>query len=83
MSILSGGGSLSGATTATSNAGGEVAFTDLAISGSPGTRRLIFAAEDYAPATSPPIALGAGAPASIEGVTGDDQTATVGQPVPK
>jgi Bacterial Ig-like domain (group 1)/Filamin/ABP280 repeat len=82
VAIVSGGGELSGATTATSNAAGEIAFTDLAISGSPGTQRLIFAAEDYAPATSPPIALGAGAPASIEGVAGDDQTATVGQPVP-
>jgi adhesin/invasin len=82
VAIASGGGSLSGTTTATSNAGGEVAFTDLAISGSPGTRRLIFAAEAFAPATSPPIALGAGAPASIELVAGDDQTATVGQPVP-
>ena len=84
VAIISGSGTLSGATTANSNAGGEIAFTDLAISGSPGTRRLIFAAEgeDFAPATSPPIALGAGAPASIEGVTGDDQTATVGQPVP-
>jgi Bacterial Ig-like domain (group 1) len=82
VAIASGGGSLSGAATAISNEAGEVAFTDLAISGSPGTRRLIFAAESFAPATSPPIALGAGAPASIELVAGDDQTATVGQPVP-
>jgi adhesin/invasin len=82
VAIVSGGGELSGTTTATSNAGGAVAFTDLAISGSPGTRRLIFAAEGYGPATSPPIALGAGAPASIELVAGDDQTATVGEPAP-
>ena len=82
VQIASGGGSLDGTTTATSNAAGEVAFTDLALRGSPGTRRLIFAAEAFAPATSPPIALGAGAPASIELVGGDDQTATVGEPVP-
>jgi adhesin/invasin len=82
VAIASGGGTLSGTTTATSNAGGEVAFTDLAIHGSPGTRRLIFAAEAFAPATSAPIALGAGAPASIELVAGDDQTAAAGQPVP-
>jgi hypothetical protein len=86
VAILSGGGSLDGATTATSNASGEVAFTDLTISignGSPGTRRLIFAAADgFAPATTGPIALGVGAPASIELVAGDDQTATVGEAVP-
>lgn len=82
VQITSGGGSLSGATSATSNADGEVAFTDLAIRGSPGARRLIFAADAFAPATSPPIALGVGAPASIGGVTGDDQSATVGEAVP-
>jgi hypothetical protein len=82
VQIASGGGSLEGTTTATSNAAGEVGFTDLALRGSPGTRRLIFAAESFAPATSPHIALGAGAPASIELVAGDDQTATVGEPVP-
>jgi adhesin/invasin len=82
VAITSGGGELEGTTTANSNAAGEVAFTDLALRGSPGTRRLIFAAENFAPATTPPIALGAGAPAAIEPAAGDDQTATVGAPVP-
>ena len=82
VQIASGGGSLTGATTATSDANGQVAFTDLAISGSPGTRRLIFAADAFAPATTPPIGLGVGAPSSIEGVAGDDQGAAVGAPVP-
>ncbi|MGH7579081.1 MAG: Ig-like domain-containing protein [Gemmatimonadales bacterium] len=82
VQIASGGGSLEGATSATSNADGLVAFTDLAIRGSPGTQRLIFAAEAFAPATSPPIALGVGVPSSIAGVAGDDQTATVGEAVP-
>lgn len=82
VQIASGGGSLDGSTSATSNAAGEVAFTDLAIRGSPGVRRLIFAADAFAPATSAPIALGAGAPASMELVAGDDQSAVVGQPVP-
>jgi adhesin/invasin len=82
VQIASGGGSLTGATTATSDADGLVAFTDLAIRGSPGARRLIFAADAFAPATSPPIALGVGAPTTIAGVTGDDQSATVGAPVP-
>ncbi|HEY9507990.1 MAG TPA: hypothetical protein VIQ27_18710, partial [Gemmatimonadales bacterium] len=48
VQIASGGGTLSGSTTASSDAGGAVAFTDLAIRGSPGTRRLIFAAEAFA-----------------------------------
>ena len=83
VSIVSGGGELDGTTTASSNADGEVAFTDLAIRGSPGTRRLLFATEDaFAPVASPPIALGAGAPASMELVVGDDQTAGAGQAVP-
>jgi invasin-like protein/Big-like domain-containing protein len=82
VQIASGGGSLTGATTATSDAEGQVAFTDLAISGSPGTRRLIFAADAFAPATTAPIALDVGAPSSIEPVAGDDQTATVGEAVP-
>lgn len=84
VQIASGGGTLTGTTTATSNAAGEVAFTDIAIRGSPGARRLIFAVVDdaFAPATSTPIALDAGAPAAIELVAGDDQTAVVGQPVP-
>ena len=81
VQIASGGGSLDGATSATSNAEGVVAFTDLAIRGSPGTRRLIFAADAFAPATTPPIALGVGSPASIELAAGDDQNATVGQAV--
>ena len=82
VQIASGGGSLTGATTATSDAEGQVVFTDLAISGSPGTRRLIFAADAFAPATSTPIALGVGAPSSIEPAAGEDQTATVGEAVP-
>lgn len=81
VQIASGGGTLTGATTATSDAAGNVAFADLAIRGSPGTRRLIFAADAFAPATSPPIALGVGAPSSIEGLAGDDQSATAGDPV--
>lgn len=84
VQIASGGGSLTGATTATSNAAGEVAFIDLALRGSPGARRLVFAAVDeaFAPATSAPIALGAGSPASMEPVAGDDQTAVAGEAVP-
>jgi adhesin/invasin len=82
VQIASGGGSLAGTTSATSDADGHVAFTDLAISGSPGIRRLIFAADAFAPVTTAPIALGVGAPALIELAAGDDQSATVGAAVP-
>ena len=81
VQIASGGGSLDGATTATSDPSGQVAFTDLAIRGSPGVRRLIFAADAFAPATSAPIGLGVGSPTSIEGVAGDDQSAPAGTAV--
>ncbi len=82
VAISTGGGTLDGTTSATSDADGVVTFTDLAIRGSPGTHRLIFAAVSFAPAVTPPIALGVGAPASIEGLTGDDQEATAGEAVP-
>ena len=49
VQIASGGGSLTGATSATSDAEGAFVFTDLGIRGSPGTRRLIFAADAFAP----------------------------------
>jgi len=74
--ISAGGGSLAGGTTATSDAGGRVAFADLAIRGSPGTRRLIFAAEGFASATAT-VALGVGAPGSIEATAGNEQSAVV------
>ncbi len=38
--------------------------------------------DGFAPATTTPIALGVGVPASIELAAGDDQTATAGQAVP-
>jgi hypothetical protein len=44
VQIASGPGSLTGTTSRTTDAGGSVAFTDLAIAGAPGARTLIFAA---------------------------------------
>jgi adhesin/invasin len=82
VQIASGSGSLSGSTSATSDDNGVVAFADLAVQGSAGLRTLIFAADGFASVISAPIALGVGAPASIELVTGDGQSATVGSPVP-
>ena len=78
--IGAGGGTLDGATTATSDAAGQVAFADLAVRGAPGTRQLIFAAEGFASAAAT-VALGVGSPASIEAVAGAEQTAVVGTAV--
>jgi adhesin/invasin len=74
--ISAGGGSLDGQTTSTSDAAGRVTFADLAIRGSPGTRTLIFAADDFASVTAT-VALGVGAPGSIEATAGNGQSATV------
>ena len=50
--IASGGGTLSGTTTIQTNTSGVAQFTDLVLSGSNGTRTLIFASPNYTPAVS-------------------------------
>ena len=60
-SILSGGGTLNGTTTATTNASGVASFNDLAITGVVGSRTLIFSASGFVSATSAAITLTAGA----------------------
>ena len=60
-SILSGGGTLNGTTTATTNASGVASFNDLAITGVVGSRTLIFSASGFVSATSSAINLTAGA----------------------
>jgi hypothetical protein len=57
VAIAEGEGRLTGSVTRTTDAEGVAAFTDLAIAGEPGTRRLLFAAEGLASVTSPPIAV--------------------------
>jgi hypothetical protein len=79
--ILVGDGSLEGTTTAASDAAGRVGFAGLALQGSPGTRTLIFAADGFAPATAT-VALGVGAPGTIEAAAGDGQSAVVATRVP-
>ncbi len=82
VQIASGPGSLTGTTNRATDAGGSVAFTDLAIIGAPGARTLIFAASGYAPATSTPVSIGVGAPASVAAAAGTGQTAPAGTAVP-
>ena len=58
-SLVSGGGSLGGSTSQRTDVSGQAAFTDLVLTGAPGTRTLRFAATGYASVTSAAIALGA------------------------
>jgi hypothetical protein len=57
VTIASGGGSLQGDATVNTNGDGEAHFSGLAISGSAGTRTLLFAAAGYSGVTSTPIAV--------------------------
>jgi PKD repeat protein len=56
---LNGGGELEGTTRVTTDASGQATFTDLAISGAPGPRSLVFQAVGYAPVTSAEIVVAA------------------------
>ncbi len=56
---LNGGGELEGTTRQTTDASGRATFTDLAISGAPGTHTLVFQAVGFAPVTSNEIAISA------------------------
>jgi hypothetical protein len=85
VQIASGGGSLGGGTTASSNADGVVRFTNLSIQGRPGDRTLIFAASDFTPAISteievgpgPPLASASSASVPANGTVGTSTTITV------
>lgn len=82
VQIASGPGTLTGTTSRATDAGGSVAFTDLAIAGAPGARTLIFASSGYAPATSTPISIGVGAPSTVAVAAGAGQTVPAGTAVP-
>jgi hypothetical protein len=60
--IASGGGTLSGTTTVTTNSSGVAQFDDLVISGSNGSRTMIFAAANYTPAVSAPVVVASPGP---------------------
>jgi protocatechuate 3,4-dioxygenase beta subunit len=57
--IATGGGTLGGTVTVSTNASGQATFTDLFISGSAGTRTLVFFSGGLSAATSGPIAVSA------------------------
>ncbi len=71
------GGTVSGTTPVSTTAGGQAAFTNLALSGLAGDYTLSFSATGLSGATSGTITLSAGVAASITMNAGNNQTATV------
>lgn len=79
--IQTGSGTLGGATTAATNASGLATFTNLSLSGAPGSFTLNFAASGLTAAVSNSISLGSATPTTLVKQAGDNQTATVGTAV--
>ncbi len=73
--VASGGGSLGGTTTRSTDGSGLATFTDLEIGGATGTHTVIFAADGFTSATSSPIQVGA-APTTTR-ITADDPDPSV------
>src|SRR5881396_1300308 len=79
--IASGGGTLGGTATATTNAAGTAVFTNLSIIGTVGPRTLGFSATGFTGVTSATVDVTAGAATQIAVNAGDQQTATTGTAV--
>jgi adhesin/invasin len=80
--IASGGGTLNGTTSVSSDAAGRATYTDLAIVGTSGPRTVRFSVADPAlEVASGPVVLEAGGPTEIAGVAPLDYQATVNSPV--
>jgi subtilisin family serine protease len=78
VSIASGGGSLTGATTVNTASNGRATFTGLGIHGTVGPRTLAFTSPDLTAVNSGTIDLSAGAAALIAARDGSQQTAAAG-----
>src|SRR5213076_1192941 len=76
--IATGGGTLGGTLTATTNGSGIASFTDLTISGAAGDRTLSFSATGLTPAVSGTITVGAGAATQLTLTTQPSATAQSG-----
>ena len=63
---IQGGGSLSGTTQVTTDGNGLASFTDLVISGDPGTRTLLFTASGFTSVTSSSITVAAAPPSAAQ-----------------
>ena len=80
VAIAAGGGTLGGTTTRRTDGNGQAAFTDLSITGAPGTRTLRFSASGFAAVTSGQISVGAAATATA--ITSDaPDPSRAGEPV--
>ena len=79
--IASGGGTLGGTATATTNSAGTAVFTNLSIIGTVGPRTLGFSATGFTGVTSATVDVTAGAATQIAVNAGDQQTATTGTAV--
>ncbi len=76
--IATGGGTLTGIASKSTNAQGLATFTDLAITGTPGPRTLSFGAAGLTSVTSATVTLGAGAGTKLAMVTQPSPTAQSG-----
>jgi len=79
VAILTGGGTLGGTTTATTNAAGVATFSGLSITGTVGARTLLFGASGYTTVTSNAITISAGAATALAITTQPSATALSGQ----
>ncbi|HEX9165911.1 MAG TPA: carboxypeptidase-like regulatory domain-containing protein, partial [Gemmatimonadales bacterium] len=79
--MASGGGSLGGTTTVTTDGTGLAQFTNLAITGTPGPQTLSFASAGLTGTTSATISLAAGPASQLTLTTPPSSTATNGQPL--
>jgi adhesin/invasin len=82
-SIASGGGTLGGTTTATTNASGVATFTDLVITGTAGPHTLTFSATGYQSATSSTIVVTPGPAAQLSVATQPSATVQSGIAFPQ
>jgi hypothetical protein len=80
VAIASGGGTLGGTTSRPTDGNGRATFTDLVISGAPGTRTLRFTAANFAAVTSTQIDVGA-VPTVTTVVSDAPDPSTAGQPI--
>ncbi len=79
--VASGGGTLTGATAAVTNANGVASFTNLAIQGSAGFKALSFSTPGVTPLSSGTITVTAGPAAVISPVSNTTQSSQVSQAV--
>ncbi|MEO8293899.1 MAG: hypothetical protein ABI613_00195, partial [Gemmatimonadota bacterium] len=81
VAIQSGGGTLGGTLTVSTDANGQATFTNLTISGTVGQRTLSFTSPGYVPVLSSTIDVTAGSAAMVSVNDGDNQSANAGASV--